>query len=415
MAAAYSALDLGGRVACFEDRRRWLWLLAGALAMGTGIWSAHFVALRAQTLPAAAALDPLITLLSWLPACAASLLVLRLIARTALPRRLIPAGGVLMGLGITAMYLVGIAAMRLAPAAHYDRPLLAVSALVATLGATAALAIAVRAQTLPEAKLAGGRLASALVMGLAICGQHVIAVAATTLPAGVATRPGATISIAGMGLPVAVLTCLMLLSTVWLSVLDLRLVAERRRVGRARAEAERLHRLASYDSVTALPNRSLFTEKLLKQLVSAHDAEGPATPVGLVYAELRNYRGLVEQHGSERMNRILKTLAAQLSRQLRPGDLLARLSSDALILMVREQDDSHTTAAALGAFSALLSTPLQDGDDAFRFHWGLGSSRYPDHGNSAQGLIRAAMRTDRQVGAETAVPAAATPRYAMAS
>ena len=44
--------------------------------------------------------------------------------------------------------------------------------------------------------------------------------------------------------------------------------------------AERVHRLAYYDSVTGLPNRSLFTEKLLKQLVDGleYQARAPFVP-----------------------------------------------------------------------------------------------------------------------------------------
>jgi len=415
VSAAYAALDLGVRVAFFEGRRRWFWLLAGAAAMGTGVGAAFFVGLKSLQLPMVASFDPLITLATWLAACAASLAALRVIARGKLSNGSIATGGVLLGLGIFITFGCGIAAMRLNPAAIFSAPLMVLSALVGIVGATASLLIAFRLHTLPDRRVTAGRLASALIMGAAICGQHYLGFAATTLADNAVPASDNSLVISLMGLPIAVLTCIMLAITVFLSVADTRLVAERRRVARARAEAERVHHLAYYDGVTALPNRSLFTEKLLKQLVSAHNVSGPQMPVGLVYAELPTYRNLVEQLGQDRLNRILKTLAGQLSRQLRTGDVLARLSSDGFILMIREQD-SYTTQAVRSAFSAQLSTPITDDGESFRFGWAIGSSRYPDNGNSTQGLIRAAMNTQHHIGAEAATLAISTlPRYALAS
>jgi hypothetical protein len=83
--------------------------------------------------------------------------------------------------------------------------------------------------------------------------------------------------------------------------------------------------------------------------------------------------------------------------------------------MIREQD-SYTTQAVLSAFSAQLSTSITDDGESFRFGWAIGSSRYPDNGNSTQGLIRAAMNTHHHIGAEAATLAISTlPRYALAS
>ncbi len=45
--ASYAALDLGGRIALFNGTRERLWLFAGALTIGTGIWAMHFVGMKA--------------------------------------------------------------------------------------------------------------------------------------------------------------------------------------------------------------------------------------------------------------------------------------------------------------------------------------------------------------------------------
>jgi NO-binding membrane sensor protein with MHYT domain len=49
--AAYAALDLSGRVTVTHGRARVAWLCGGAFAMGTGIWSMHYMGMEAFRLP----------------------------------------------------------------------------------------------------------------------------------------------------------------------------------------------------------------------------------------------------------------------------------------------------------------------------------------------------------------------------
>ena len=51
MLSAYAALDLSGRMTVARGRARFVWLCAGAFAMGIGIWSMHYVGMEAFRLP----------------------------------------------------------------------------------------------------------------------------------------------------------------------------------------------------------------------------------------------------------------------------------------------------------------------------------------------------------------------------
>src|SRR5207248_8702703 len=51
MFASYAALDLAGRVTAARGWTRAVWLLGGAGAMGTGIWSMHYIGMLAFILP----------------------------------------------------------------------------------------------------------------------------------------------------------------------------------------------------------------------------------------------------------------------------------------------------------------------------------------------------------------------------
>jgi NO-binding membrane sensor protein with MHYT domain len=70
--AAYAALDLAERVSMRRGRAAWLWLLGGAVAMGTRIWSMHFIGMLAFHLGAPIAYDGWINAGSWVIAVLAS-------------------------------------------------------------------------------------------------------------------------------------------------------------------------------------------------------------------------------------------------------------------------------------------------------------------------------------------------------
>ena len=74
-------------------------LLSGAIALGGGIWAMHFIGMLAFSLPLTVEYDLTITTLSLLPAIAASLVALLLLARPQLGTRELIIGGVLIGSG----------------------------------------------------------------------------------------------------------------------------------------------------------------------------------------------------------------------------------------------------------------------------------------------------------------------------
>jgi NO-binding membrane sensor protein with MHYT domain len=117
--ASYTALDMAGRISSAQGRAvRW-WLAGGACAMGTGIWSMHFIGMLAFSLPIPLGYDLAITVLSLLIAIASSAFALWLVARNELPWPRPVCGPVLMGAGVSAMHYTGMAAMRMAPGIRY--------------------------------------------------------------------------------------------------------------------------------------------------------------------------------------------------------------------------------------------------------------------------------------------------------
>jgi diguanylate cyclase (GGDEF)-like protein/PAS domain S-box-containing protein len=111
--AAYAALDLAGRVKVTLGWTKALWLTGGASAMGLGIWTMHYIGMLAFTLPVPVAYHYPTVVLSLLVAMAVSTVALFTVARDRMGATQEIAGAVVMGGGIASMHYIGMAAMRL--------------------------------------------------------------------------------------------------------------------------------------------------------------------------------------------------------------------------------------------------------------------------------------------------------------
>jgi NO-binding membrane sensor protein with MHYT domain len=199
--AAYAALDLAGRVTAARGVARFAWLSGGALALGLGIWSMHYMGMEALQLPVPVQYDWPTVLLSMVAAVSASAVVLFVVSRKAMGMSQAIAGSMLMGSGIAAMHYIGMEAMRLPAMCMYSPGLVALSVVLAVVISFVAmwLTFGLRGQ---EASWSWQKSGCALLMGLAIPVMHYVGMAAVSfVPAPLETstlRHAITISQLGL-------------------------------------------------------------------------------------------------------------------------------------------------------------------------------------------------------------------------
>jgi diguanylate cyclase (GGDEF)-like protein/PAS domain S-box-containing protein len=170
MVASYAALDVAGRVTSATGRVRTMWLGCGAVAMGAGIWSMHYVGMLALTMPMPVAYDVSIVALSLMAAIAASGVALFVVSRPQMGLMQMIAGSAFMGSGISAMHYVGMAAMRVPAVIVYNRRMVALSIVLAVGISLIALQLAFRMRD--DARASWRKIVSALIMGCAIPLMH---------------------------------------------------------------------------------------------------------------------------------------------------------------------------------------------------------------------------------------------------
>ena len=217
--SAYAALDLAGRVTSSTRLAvRQAWLGGGAVAMGIGIWSMHYIGMLAMRMEMVVLYDWPTVLLSLMAAVFASGLALFLVSRKTMGAASTVLGSLAMGGGIASMHYIGMAAMRMPARRVYSVPMVALSVGLAVVIAFVALRI-VFASRNENRGLTWRKGLSALLMGFAIPVMHYTGMAAASfVPAPLdpaVLRHAISISdlgAASIGLVTIVLLCLVFLS-----------------------------------------------------------------------------------------------------------------------------------------------------------------------------------------------------------
>jgi PAS domain S-box-containing protein len=197
--ASYDALDLAGRVTAAGGWTRAAWLLGGAGAMGTGIWSMHYIGMLAFILPIPVAYHWPTVLLSLFAAILASVVALGVVSRQKMGWFRALAGSVLMGAGIASMHYIGMAAMRLPAVCQFNSFLVILSVVFGVLISFAALWITFHLRD-KKTGIGWEKLAGAVGMGAAIPVMHYTGMAAASFtPSGMPTDLSHAVSISTLG------------------------------------------------------------------------------------------------------------------------------------------------------------------------------------------------------------------------
>lgn len=170
VAASYSALDLAGRVNMSKGKNRLLWLIFGAISMGLGIWSMHFVGMLALTLPIQVLYHTELVILSVVFAILVSSIALLTVTRNKLEVKQLIIAGLLMAAGISGMHYTGMEAMIID--ISYDVFYVVLSVIIAGTASFAALWLLFYFRRDQSRFAYLYKLGSALIMGAAIAGMH---------------------------------------------------------------------------------------------------------------------------------------------------------------------------------------------------------------------------------------------------
>ena len=154
---------------------------------------------------------------------------------------------------------------------------------------------------------------------------------------------------------------------------------------RKQAEVE-LSRRAYFDDLTGLPNRTLIQEHVEQLLTSAETSPRFA----LAFLDIDNFKHINDYYTHAIGDALLVKVAQRIATNVRPSDILSRISGDEFLLVVHPLDRDEDLAELIDSLLAQLKEPfLIEGFEIFTSA-SIGLSVYPDHGRNYEMLRRAA-------------------------
>ena len=146
---------------------------------------------------------------------------------------------------------------------------------------------------------------------------------------------------------------------------------------------EALERLALYDPLTGLANRTLLADRIGQALVRADQG---ATPPSVLVLDLDGFKAVNDSFGHLVGDQLLVAVAQRLRGVIREGDTVARLGGDEFAIVAEDAAPEQVLEIA-DRVQASMETPVQAGDQACWVGASIGV-RFGVRGQSADALLR---------------------------
>jgi diguanylate cyclase (GGDEF)-like protein len=149
---------------------------------------------------------------------------------------------------------------------------------------------------------------------------------------------------------------------------------------------KQIERITHYDSLTGLPNRALFFDRLTQGLAHAQHNSGLAA---VMLVDIDRFKQVNDSYGHPVGDQLLKTMAERMASHVRVGDSVARIEGDEfgfILANIRDVHDAGDVAQKL--LDSFARDALSVDEDDLYIAASIGISIYPFDGNNPKDLIR---------------------------
>ncbi|HTF14666.1 MAG TPA: EAL domain-containing protein [Burkholderiales bacterium] len=151
-----------------------------------------------------------------------------------------------------------------------------------------------------------------------------------------------------------------------------------------RSAEERLERLAQFDSLTGLPNRHLFHDRLLKTVAHARRS---GEPMAVLFIDLDRFKLVNDTQGHSAGDKLLKQAATRLSQCVRSGDTVGRFGGDEFGAIVSELSKPGDAGVVAQKILDALALPFKlDAHDTY-VSASIGITLFPADGDNPEALV----------------------------
>lgn len=142
-----------------------------------------------------------------------------------------------------------------------------------------------------------------------------------------------------------------------------------------RAMEESLNKLAYYDTLTGLPNRLLFDDRMHQGIIAA---KRYGTKLALLFVDLNKFKLVNDTYGHHIGDLLLKEIAYRLSRELREEDTVSRIGGDEFVVIINTISSMEDCEKVIIKLLQALRAPFVMHGVAFHPDASIGACLFPD-------------------------------------
>lgn len=181
----------------------------------------------------------------------------------------------------------------------------------------------------------------------------------------------------------------------WLSIaeMDGELQSEKRYVGlisdisERKKEEEFIRRLAHFDSLTGLPNRILFNDRLQRATARA---KRHRQSLAVLFVDLDNFKAVNDKYGHAAGDEALRTSAARILSSIRQTDTVSRRGGDEFVVILENNEHAEGLSSVCEKLVNELKKPMQIGNVQLELGASIGVASFPGDASEPDALLAAA-------------------------
>ncbi|WP_291851815.1 EAL domain-containing protein [Bradyrhizobium sp.] len=353
------------------------WLFLASVGTGAALWASTFISILALDASLNSGFEPVATGVVLLVAIVACFLGFEIGSRhfTLAPE----AGGLVIGAGILVMHFIAFKSWHIEGRVEWNSFGVAMTFLLG-LGLSA---LAVNRANRPVTRWC--RHGAAVVLAFMICAMHyALTASAATIADPSMLLPAYVIPAHVLGLAVFGAILLVMGSGFSTYVIDMKIRTE---------SADRIHQLSFNDSMTGLPNRIAFNERLAFDAADAHER---AQQLAAFSINLDGFKVVNDMFNHSTGDLLLIEVAERMRRRLGPGEFLARQGGDEFLGLQMSGNHPRDAEAFAERIAGVFAQPFQVGDQQVRLTASIGYAIFPvDTPDRDQMLSNARLAMDR--------------------
>ncbi|SEL52984.1 diguanylate cyclase (GGDEF) domain-containing protein [Paenibacillus sp. cl141a] len=338
--ASYSALNITSKISDANGKSKFFWLFGGAMVMGSGIWSMHFVGMLAMHMNMNVTYDAFLTIMSMLASVISSFIAFYITMPKDINWSKIAIGGVVMGSGIVTMHYMGMEAMVVHADIRYDPVFWILSAVIALAASYAALLLFLRFRN--HSKSSFLKWGSAVVMGFAVCGMHYTGMKAARFEAhtGMMTHQPQSVDF-------------FLLYCVTVAIFAILLISW----GAMFFDRHVLEKLAYQDTITGLPNRN--------EMNRFFRTNAETDKITILFLDLDQFKAINDTLGHNVGDLLVEEVGKRLRQFIRSGQQVFRIGGDEFLVILKQSDPNYAQRLADDILQQIKKVYHIDGNELY--------------------------------------------------